>query len=76
MNTWWERDGKHVYQLMRTLIVGDWCTRASLGELYPHHKGWRVVPWLDNGRGVNLPAMPLKEAKRVAKILLLKAHDG
>lgn len=75
MNTWWEREGKHVYRLVvaksvKRFLIPAWAVRSVLGELYRHHKGWRVVPWHTEGKGVNLPAMPLKEAKRLAKLLL------
>lgn len=75
MNTWWERDGKQVYRLVVARSGSrfrnpTWTVRSVLGELYRHHKGWRVVPWRVNGKGVNLPDMPLKEAKRLAKLLL------
>ena len=71
MNTWWVRDGKHCYQLVVARRFNPtWVGRSVLGELYRHHKGWRVVPWRDDGKGVNLPDMPLKEAKRLAKLLL------
>lgn len=63
MNTWWVRDCGEMYTL--------YTQGNPVGELYRHHKGWRVVPWYTEGRGVNLPDMPLKEAKRIAQFLIL-----
>lgn len=69
MNTWWVRDCGEMYTLYTTgLKLG---VNNPVGELYRHHKGWRVVPWYTEGRGVNLPDMPLKEAKHIARFLIL-----
>jgi hypothetical protein len=75
MNTWWVRVDRHSYHLSQAVRFypmkgAPWSARSVLGELYRHHKGWRVVPWRGDGKGVNLPDMPLKEAKRLAKLLL------
>ena len=69
VDTWWVREAKHVYGLQLR-------HRGQLGEMYRHHGGWRIVPWtMGDWRGTNIPAMPVKDAKQVALLLILKAHE-